>query len=79
MGRWLGRKVGVFSYLPRGFFTIRPQNKPLQVNLQDVLMRPTGCPNAPTRSSIFLQDTTERKRRDLEGDVRIREGEWWVK
>jgi len=42
-------------------------------------MHPTGCPNAPTRSPVFLQDITESKRKYLEGDVRLREGEWWVK
>jgi len=42
-------------------------------------MLPTGCPNAPTGSSIFLQDLAERNRSDLEGGVGLREGEWWEK
>jgi len=39
----------------------------------------TRCPNAPTGSPVFLQDTTESRRRDLEGGFGIREGEWWEK
>lgn len=42
-------------------------------------MPPTRCPNAPTRSPIFIKDLAERNRSDLEGGVGIREGEWWEK
>ena len=42
-------------------------------------MPPTGCPNAPIRSLVFLQDSAERKRMDLEGGVGLREGKWWDK
>jgi len=32
-----GRPLGDLGWLPRGFPSIRPQNRPLQENLQDVL------------------------------------------
>ena len=34
---WCGGPLGSFWWLPRGFPSIRPQNRPLQENLQDVL------------------------------------------
>lgn len=42
-------------------------------------MLPTGCPNAPTRYPVFLQDLAERNRSYLEGGVGLMEGEWWEK
>lgn len=61
------------------FSTNRPQNKPLQVVLQDVLMLLTRCPNAPTRSLVLLQDPAKRNRGELEGGIGLREGERWKK
>jgi len=42
---------------------------------QTIIGCPTGCPNAPTRPPVFLQDPTERNRNDLEGGKGPREGE----
>lgn len=66
---WLCRKVGVISFLPRGFF----QNS---ASKQATTGQPIGCPNSPTRSPVFLQDIVDRKTIDLDGDLRLRKGEW---
>lgn len=36
VGRF-GRPLGELGWLPRGFASVRPQNRPLLENLQDVL------------------------------------------
>lgn len=38
-------------------------------------MLPTGFPNAPIGSPVFLEDLAESNRSDLEGGIGIREGE----
>ena len=45
----LGGKQGSSPSFHGAFLTNRAQNMPLQVNLQDVIMHSTGCPE-------FLQD-----------------------
>ena len=63
----LGGKQWSFLIFLDLFSTNRPQNKPLQVIVQDVIIHPRDV-------LMLIQDPTESIRIDLEGGIGHREG-----
>ena len=70
MVKSLGRSLGDFVWLPRGFPSIRCQNRPLQENLQGVL--------ETYRIPCIYIGYSQEKKMGVGGDGRLREGGWWI-
>jgi len=69
VGRF-GRPLGDLVWISRGFPSIRPQNRPLQENLQYV--------QKTYKIPCISIGITKRKMIGVEGEGRLQEGGWWV-